>query len=177
MSCGVEETKTLETLHDPSGLHPVQTPNVRELWNRRDWNPQDFTWSIRSIPGLKPPNFCELRSRKNQSPQDFTWSIRSITGSEPPNFYELRSKRNQNPPDFTWSIRSIFGLEPQTSLSCGVEETKTLQTLHDPSGLHPVQNPQTYVSCGIKRLKPSWLYMIHQVYTRFGTPKLPWAAK
>ena len=34
---------------------------------------------------------------------------------------------------------------PQTSLSGGVEETKTLETLHDPSSLHPVQNPQTYL--------------------------------
>jgi hypothetical protein len=35
-------------------------------------------------------------------------------------------------------------------LCCGVEETKTLETLHDPSGVHPVRKPKTSVSCGIE---------------------------
>jgi hypothetical protein len=28
VSFGVEETKTLETLHDPSGLHPIGNPKL-----------------------------------------------------------------------------------------------------------------------------------------------------
>jgi hypothetical protein len=44
VSSGVEETKTLETLHDSSGLHPVWKPqNFRELRSRRNPNPRDFT--------------------------------------------------------------------------------------------------------------------------------------
>ena len=42
---------------------------------------------------------------------------------------------------------------PQTSVSCKVEDAKTLETLHDPSGLHPVQNPQTSMSCGVEETK------------------------
>jgi hypothetical protein len=42
---------------------------------------------------------------------------------------------------------------PQTSVSCEVEETKTLGTLHDPSGLHPVWNPQTSMSCEVEETK------------------------
>jgi hypothetical protein len=42
---------------------------------------------------------------------------------------------------------------PQTSVCCEVEETKTFGTLHDPSGLHPVWNLQTSVSCEVEETK------------------------
>ena len=55
------------------------------------------------------------------------------------------------------TLLDTSGLHPvrnlQRSVSCGVEETKTLETLHDPSGLHPVWNPQTSVSWEIEETK------------------------
>jgi hypothetical protein len=58
-------------------------------------------------------------------------------------------------------------------VSCGVEETKTLKTLHDPAGLHLILNPQTSVSGGVEETKI--LETLHDPsgHTRFGTPKLP----
>jgi hypothetical protein len=38
-------------------------------------------------------------------------------------------------------------------MSCEVEETKNLETLQDPSGLHPARNPQFSVSCGVEETK------------------------
>jgi hypothetical protein len=37
--------------------------------------------------------------------------------------------------------------------SCEVEKSKTLRNLHNPSGLYPVWNPQTSVSCEVKDAK------------------------
>jgi hypothetical protein len=41
----------------------------------------------------------------------------------------------------------------QTYVSCGIEETETLKTLLDPSGLHPVQKLQTSVICEVEETK------------------------
>ena len=75
------------------------------------------------------------------------------------------------------TLHDPSGLHPvqnlQTSVNCEVEETKALETLHDLSGLYPVYNPQTSVSFGVEETKPSRLYMIHQVDTQSGTLKLP----
>ena len=54
---------------------------------------------------------------------------------------------------------------PKTYVSYRVEDAGALKTLHDPLGLHPVWKPQTSVSGGVEETKPSRLYVIHQVYT------------
>jgi hypothetical protein len=38
-------------------------------------------------------------------------------------------------------------------MSGEVEETKNPETLQDPSGLHPAQNPQISVSCRVEETK------------------------
>jgi hypothetical protein len=60
---------------------------------------------------------------------------------------------------------------PQTSVSFGIEETKTFETLHDPSGWHPVWNPQTFKNCEVEETKTL------KVYTQSGNLKLPRSAQ
>ena len=53
---------------------------------------------------------------------------------------------------FTFEIQPMYNLppglhqvqNPQSSVNSRVEETKTLETLHDPSDLHPVRNQKNF---------------------------------